>query len=77
MFVSVTRRLVALLWLINEFTKEPPWPAAAGLAFATYCLLMNGYPQVTRDFRFSGFVWSFPLAHWQQIGETRRRGKRD
>jgi hypothetical protein len=47
MFVSAVCWLVCLLWLITEFTRKPSWPVALGLAFATYCLLVAGYPQVT------------------------------
>ena len=47
MFLSAICWMVCLLWLITEFTRRPSWPAALGLAFATYCLLMVGYPQVT------------------------------
>jgi hypothetical protein len=47
MFLSAICWLVCLLWLITEFTRKPSWPVAVGLAFATYCLLMAGYPQVT------------------------------
>ena len=47
MFLSSICWTVCLLWLITEFTRKPSWPVTLGLAFATYCLLMTGYPQVT------------------------------
>ncbi len=47
MFLSAICWTVCLLWLITEFTRKPSWAVAFGLAFATYCLLMAGYPQVT------------------------------
>ncbi len=52
MFVSATCWLVCLLWLITEFTKKPSWTVAVGLAFAIYCLLIAGYPQVTILFAY-------------------------
>lgn len=65
MFVSATRWLVALLWLITEFTKEPSWPAAFGLAFATYRLLMSGIRRSRGISSFPGFrlaLFARPLA---------------
>ena len=47
MFVSAICWPVCLLWLITEFTRKPSWPIALGLTFATYCLLLTSYPQVT------------------------------
>ena len=47
MFLSAICWPVCLLWLITEFTRKRSWPVAFGLAFATYCLLISGYPQVT------------------------------
>jgi hypothetical protein len=47
MFLSAICWPVCLLWLITEFTRKRSWPVALGLAFATYCLLMTGYQQVT------------------------------
>ena len=47
MFLSAICWSVCLLWLITEFTRKSSWPAALGLAFATYSLLLTGYPQMT------------------------------
>ncbi len=47
MFLSANCWSVCLLWLITEFTGKSSWPAALGLAFATYSLLLTGYPQMT------------------------------
>lgn len=47
MFLSAICWSVCLLWLITEFTGKSSWPAALGLAFATYSLLLTGYPQMT------------------------------
>jgi hypothetical protein len=47
MFLSAICWPICLLWLITEFTRKRSWPVALGLAFATYCLLVSGYPQVT------------------------------
>ena len=47
MFVSAICWPVCLLWLITEFIRKPSWPVALGLTFATYCLLITSYPQVT------------------------------
>jgi hypothetical protein len=47
MFLAAFCWSVCLLWLITEFTRKPSWAAALGLAFATYCLLMTAYPQLT------------------------------
>ena len=47
MFLSAVCWSVCLLWLITEFTGKSSWPAALGLAFATYSLLLTGYPQMT------------------------------
>ncbi|MGB8476863.1 MAG: hypothetical protein WCE61_22520 [Candidatus Acidiferrum sp.] len=47
MFLSAICWSVCLLWLITEFTRKRSWPAALGLAFATYSLLLTGYPQMT------------------------------
>ena len=47
MFVSAICWPVCLLWLLTEFTRKPSWPIALGMVFATYCLLITSYPQVT------------------------------
>jgi hypothetical protein len=47
MFVAAICWPVCLLWLVTEFTRKPSWPVAFGLVFATYCLLLTSYPQVT------------------------------
>ncbi len=47
MFLSAICWSVCLLWLITEFTRKSSWPAALGLVFATYSLLLTGYPQMT------------------------------
>ena len=36
---------LALLWLVTEVIDRRSLAAVAGLAFASYCLLMSGYPQ--------------------------------
>jgi hypothetical protein len=70
MFVSATCWLVALLWLTTEFTKKPSWPAAVGLAFATYCLLVGGYPQVAI---LSAYVTgAYAVIRLAQMPRTRR-----
>ncbi len=51
-FLSVICWSVCLLWLITEFIRKPSWPAALALAFATYCLLIAGYPQLTILFAY-------------------------
>jgi hypothetical protein len=47
MFSSGICWLVCLLWLVTEFTRSPSWHVALGLVFATYCLLLSSYPQMT------------------------------
>jgi hypothetical protein len=70
MFVSTTCWLVCLLWLITEFTRKPSWPVALGLAFATYCLLMTGYPQATI---LSAYITgAYALIRLVQMSGTRR-----
>lgn len=47
MFLSAICWSLCLLWLITEFIRQGSWPRAIGLAFATYSLLLTGYPQMT------------------------------
>ena len=47
MFLSAICWSLCLLWLITEFIRKGSWPLAIGLAFATYSLLLTGYPQMT------------------------------
>jgi hypothetical protein len=70
MFVAATCWMVCLLWLITEFTNRPSWPAALGLAFATYCLLMSGYPQVTILSAYT--IGAYALMRLVQMPGTRR-----
>lgn len=70
MFISATCWLVCLLWLITEFTKKPSWLLAIGLAFATYCLLVAGYPQVTILFAY--LVGAYALIRFAQMSGTQR-----
>jgi hypothetical protein len=52
MFVSAICWSVCLLWLLTDFTRKSSWPAALGVAFATYSLLLTGYPQMTILFSY-------------------------
>ena len=70
MFVSAICWTVCLLWLITEFTRKPSWPVALGLAFATYCLLMSGYPQVTILSAYT--TGAYALIRLVQMSGTRR-----
>jgi len=45
MFLATLTWTLALLWLIAEFLQRRSLIVAAGIAFATYSLLMTGYPQ--------------------------------
>ncbi|HEY1581545.1 MAG TPA: hypothetical protein VGF73_00435 [Chthoniobacterales bacterium] len=47
MFLSAICWSICLLWLLTEFTRKSSWAAALGLSFATYSLLLTGYPQMT------------------------------
>jgi len=70
MFVSAVCWTVCLLWLVTEFTRKPSWPVALGLAFATYCLLMAGYPQVTILSAY--IIGAYALIRLVQMSGTRR-----
>ena len=70
MFLSAICWSVCLLWLITEFTRKPSWPVALGLAFATYCLLMSGYPQVTILSAYT--TGAYALIRLVQMSGTRR-----
>jgi hypothetical protein len=69
-FLSAICWMVCLLWLITEFTRKPSWPVAIGLAFATYCLLMTGYPQVTTLSAYT--TGAYALIRLVQMPGTRR-----
>ncbi|MBD1878311.1 hypothetical protein [Coleofasciculus sp. FACHB-T130] len=45
MFISTICWSVCLLWLNTEFIKKPSFLSAIGISFATYSILMTGYPQ--------------------------------
>lgn len=45
MFVSTICWTVCLLWLVTEFIKKPSFSQGIGISFATYSLLLTGYPQ--------------------------------
>lgn len=45
MFLASVCWTLALLWLVTELIDRRSLLAAAGVSFATYCLLMSGYPQ--------------------------------
>ncbi len=47
MFLSTICWSICLLWLITVFIRGRSWPVALGVAFATYSLLLTGYPQMT------------------------------
>ncbi len=68
MFLSAICWSVCLLWLITEFTRKPSWAAALGLAFATYCLLMTAYPQLTILFAY--MIGAYALIRLLQIPRT-------
>jgi hypothetical protein len=70
MFLSAICWPVCLLWLITEFTRKPSWLVALGLAFATYCLLMSGYPQVTILSAYT--TGAYALIRLVQMPGTRR-----
>ena len=71
MFLSAICWSVCLLWLIMEFIRENSWPAALGLAFATYSLLLTGYPQMT--ILLASMVGLFTLV---RLAEVRVSGKK-
>lgn len=70
MFLSSTCWTVCLLWLVTEFTRKPSWAVALGLAFATYCLLMAGYPQVAILSAY--MTGAYALIRLVQMSGTRR-----
>ncbi|MBD1837180.1 hypothetical protein [Coleofasciculus sp. FACHB-501] len=45
LFISPICWSVCLLWLNTEFIKKPSFLSAIGISFATYSILMTGYPQ--------------------------------
>jgi len=45
MFLASVCWTMALLWLVTEVIDRRSLAAVAGVAFASYCLLMSGYPQ--------------------------------
>lgn len=46
MFISTICWSICLLWLSTEFIKKQSLPTALGMSFATYSLLITGYPQL-------------------------------
>lgn len=66
MFLATWCWTLALLWLIAEFVKHKSFTIAASIAFASYSLLLTGYPQaiVIHAFLICGFtlkrLWQSP-----------------
>jgi len=59
MFLSPICWTVCLLWLLTEFLHSHSWLKALGLAFASYSLLLTGYPQliILNAYLLGGFVF--------------------
>jgi hypothetical protein len=66
MFLATLCWTLALLWLLTEFIKHRSLIVLAGIAFASYSLLMTGYPQsiVIHAYLIVGFtimrLWQAP-----------------
>lgn len=45
MYLSTICWSAALLWLVTVFIRRPTWAIGLGISFATYSLLVTGYPQ--------------------------------
>ena len=66
MFLSTICWSICLLWLITEYLRKSSWPVALGLAFATYSLLLTGYPQMTVLFAY--VIAAYTLLRLAQSG---------
>nr|AFK79266.1 hypothetical protein [uncultured bacterium F41-01] len=71
-FLSTLCWTLALLWLITEFVRKNTYGCATGISFATYNLLMTGYPQyvVMQAYLIIGFTL---ISLWIASGERRHK----